>query len=111
MTLDININDYYMSLTEEQMLNENVADLIKYMNTIKDNTDETDRVKSIIAKYQKQMNCLKDNYGQNYEEAVAGKAFGPSIRIWKTSSANTIKSSKKKTANQIKRTSSKNKPK
>ena len=74
--LDTKINDYYMSLSEEQCLGENIEELVKYMNTIQDNTDEVDRVKSIIHKYSTLMNLMEDSYKQNYQEEVIAKPFG-----------------------------------
>ena len=68
--LDTKINDYYMTLSKEESLNENTAELMKYMNIVKDNTDEVDRVKLIINKYSTEMNNVYDNFGQNFEEAV-----------------------------------------
>ena len=74
--LDTKINDYYMSLSQADSLNENIEDLINYMNTVKDNTDEVDRVKSIIARYSSEMNCITDNFGQNFEEQKVNSGYG-----------------------------------
>jgi hypothetical protein len=67
--IDTKINDYYMNLSEDQCLTENIEELIQYMNTIQDDTEEVDRVKSIISRYSALNNTIADNvYGQNYEE-------------------------------------------
>ncbi len=74
--LDTKINDYYMSLSEQQCLTEDIEELIQYMNTIKGNTEEVDRVKSIISKYSELNNMIVDNvYGQNYEETVVSCGY------------------------------------
>lgn len=74
--LDKQINDYYMNMSEEKMLQENINDLTDYMNTITDE-DEKERVRAIINKYTNTLNGLDDIFGQNFEEQRAGNnVFG-----------------------------------
>jgi len=75
--LDNEINDYYMNMPEDMALNENIDELMKYMDLVKDNKDELSRVQGIIQRYSRLLNGMEDKFGQNYvEQVVVTKVYG-----------------------------------
>lgn len=79
--LDLKIKEYYINFAEDKMITENIDELIKYLQylnkTTPNNTNEIERIQSMINNYSEKMKCYSDNYGTNYEEAKETKnVFG-----------------------------------
>ena len=74
--LDLKIKEYYINFEGDKIITENVNELIKYLQYLKNtsnNTDEIERVENKINNYSEQMRCYEDNYGTNYVEQVENK--------------------------------------
>ena len=70
--IDEQICNYYMNLSEEEAALENIDELVAYLKTIKNNTDEENKIVTLIKYYSTLIQSTADNYKQLYEEEVAG---------------------------------------
>ena len=76
VVIDQKIQDLFMNMDEDKMIQENINDLVQHMNNT-NNEDEKDRIKGLINNYKQQLNSMNDIYGTNFEEQrVAKPVFG-----------------------------------
>ena len=74
--IDNKIKELFMNMDEDKMIQENINDLVEHMNNT-DDEDEKERIQGIIGNYKKQLDCMDDIYGTNFEEQrVAKPSFG-----------------------------------